>query len=286
MEIFIDPFTDFGFKKLFGEDVNKDLLIDFLNELLKGREIIKNLTYLKNEHLSDSSLDRKAIFDLYCENERGQKFIVELQKVRQKFFKDRSIYYATFPIREQAQTGDYWNFELKTVYTIAIMDFVFDKGEVFHHHVQLFDLSTQSVFYDKLHFIYIEMPKFDKQEHELQSHYDKWMFVLKNLGRFQQRPPALQERIFQKFLDVAEIASFTPNERYAYRDSQKYKWDIQNSMDTYLDQGRVEGKIEGKIEGKTEMILKLLKAGKMDLQEIAQMAELSVEQVQEIAKEM
>jgi predicted transposase/invertase (TIGR01784 family) len=106
LEKFINPFTDFGFKKLFGEEINKDLLIDFLNELLKGKTEIKNLTYLKTEQLGASALDRKAIFDLYCENEKGEKFIVELQKVRQEYFKDRSIYYATFPIQEQAIRGD------------------------------------------------------------------------------------------------------------------------------------------------------------------------------------
>src|SRR3989339_1777886 len=101
-DIYVNPFTDFGFKKLFGEEVNKDLLIDFLNNLLLGEQQIKDLTYLKNEHLSSSDTERKAIFDLYCENERGEKFIVELQKAKQNFFKDRSVYYSTFPIQEQA----------------------------------------------------------------------------------------------------------------------------------------------------------------------------------------
>ena len=90
-EKYINPFTDFGFKKLFGEEPNKDLLLDFLNELLKDKEgKIKNLTYLKSEHLGAGEPDRKAIFDLYCENEEGEKFIVELQKTKQKFFKDRA----------------------------------------------------------------------------------------------------------------------------------------------------------------------------------------------------
>ncbi len=130
-EKYINPFTDYGFKKLFGEEPNKDLLLDFLNELLKEEQgEIVNLTYLKNEHLSSSENDRKAIFDLYCENEKGEKFIVELQKSKQNFFKDRTVYYSTFPIREQAKRNN-WNYELKAVYTIAILDFVFeaDKNE-------------------------------------------------------------------------------------------------------------------------------------------------------------
>ena len=85
-EKYINPLTDFGFKKLFGEEVNKELLVDFLNELLPEQHKIKELTYLKNEHLPISEQDRKAIFDLYCENEKGEKFIVEIQKAKQNYF--------------------------------------------------------------------------------------------------------------------------------------------------------------------------------------------------------
>src|SRR6056297_2723318 len=112
-EKYINPFTDYGFKRLFGEEPNKDLLRDFLNELLREEQgEIVELTYLKDEQLGNTQLDRKAIFDLYCENERGEKFIVELQKAKQNFFKDRSVFYSTFPIQHQAKQGD-WNYELK-----------------------------------------------------------------------------------------------------------------------------------------------------------------------------
>jgi predicted transposase/invertase (TIGR01784 family) len=93
-EKYINPFTDFGFKKLFGSEYNKDLLIDFLNQVLGDREQIRDLTYLNSEKLGKTQNDRKAIFDLYCENEQGDKFIIELQNVPQQYFKDRSIFYA------------------------------------------------------------------------------------------------------------------------------------------------------------------------------------------------
>ena len=146
-ERYINPFTDYGFKKLFGEEPNKDLLLDFLNVLLQEEQgVITDLTYLKSEHLGTGELDRKAIFDLYCENERGEKFIVELQKTKQNFFKDRTVYYATFPIREQAKRTD-WNYELKAVYTIAILDFVFDEDKndhnKFRYDVKLTDTETK-----------------------------------------------------------------------------------------------------------------------------------------------
>ncbi len=113
-EKYINPFTDYGFKRLFGEEPNKNLLLDFLNELLKDEQgTITDLTYLKSGQLGMSGTERKAIFDLYCTNERGERFIVELQKTKQKFFKDRMIYYATFPIQEQAKKGSTWGFKLE-----------------------------------------------------------------------------------------------------------------------------------------------------------------------------
>ncbi|MCC6723339.1 MAG: PD-(D/E)XK nuclease family transposase [Saprospiraceae bacterium] len=244
-EKYINPFTDFGFKKLFGEEPNKDLLLDFLNELLKEQEgNIKELTYLKNEHLGAGDTDRKAIFDLYCENERGEKFIVELQKSKQNFFKDRTLYYATFPIQEQAKRAD-WNYELKAVYTVAILDFVFDDDKTernkYRYDVKLTDTETCKVFYDKLTFIYLEMPKFDLEVDELETRFDKWLYVLKNLNRLDAIPDRLRERIFERLFEVAEVAKFSREELLSYEDSLKYYRDLKNSLDTAFEEGKVHG---------------------------------------------
>ncbi|MRJ09280.1 Rpn family recombination-promoting nuclease/putative transposase [Ornithobacterium rhinotracheale] len=262
IEKYINPFTDYGFKKIFGEEPNKDLLLDFLNELLyeeQGR--IVSLTYLKNEHLSSSELDRKAIFDLYCENEKGEKFIVELQKAKQNFFKDRALYYSTFPIREQAQKAD-WNYELKAVYTIAILDFVFDEdkenAEKFRYDIKLSDIETNKVFYDKLTFIYLEMPKFNKSVEGLETRFDKWLYVLRNLNRLDRVPEKLKERIFEKLFEVAEIAKFTPSQVYSYEDSLKYYRDLKNSLDTAKEEGFEEGKEQGREEEKLKIAKNLL----------------------------
>ena len=239
---YINIFTDFGFKKVFGEEANKDLLIDFLNELLKGQQTIKELHYKKTEHLGSSDVDRKAIFDLYCANEKGEKFIVEIQKTKQKFFKDRSLYYSTFPIIEQPELGD-CNFELKAVYTIAILDFVFDdteKEKTVVSHVQLMDTKKKNVFFPKLTFVYLQMPNFNKTVDELETQFDKWLFVLKNLHKLQNRPGKLQDRVFEKFFNSAEIAHFAPQEREAYEDSLKYYRDLKNSLDTANEEGKIE----------------------------------------------
>ena len=242
---YVNFFTDYGFKRLFGEEPNKDLLRDFLNELLKDEqgEII-NLTYLKDENLGNTALDRKAIFDLYCENERGEKFIVELQKAKQDFFKDRSVYYATFPVQQQAQRGD-WNYELKAVYTIGILDFVFeedkDEPDTYRYDIKLQNIKTNKTFYDKLTFIYLELPKFKKTVDELDTRFDKWLYAIKNLNRLDKVPDKLREKVFEKFFEVAEIANFTREEVISYEDSLKYYRDIKNTIDTAKREGVEEG---------------------------------------------
>lgn len=251
-ERYMNIYTDFGFKMLFGTEVNKDLLMSFLNALLHDEQHIVDLAYLNAEHLGTGEGDRRAVFDIYCENDRGEKFIVEMQKAAQRFFKDRSVFYSTFPIREQAQRGD-WNFELKAVYTIGILNFVFDEDaggeDCYHHEVKLVDVNRNRVFFDKLNFIYLEMPKFRKTEAELVTMYDKWMFVLRNLSSLLDRPAALQERVFAKLFRAAEIARFTPVQRSEYEESLKVYRDLNNVIDTAKWQGRAEGHAEGLEEG-------------------------------------
>lgn len=291
-EKYVNPFTDYGFKRLFGEEPSKELLLDFLNELLKQEQgRITSLTYLKSDRLGGSEDDRRAIFDLYCENERGEKFIVELQKTKQKFFKDRTVYYSTFPIREQAQRGSDWNFELNAVYTVAILDFVFDEDKAepdkFRYDVKLTDIETCKVFYDKLTFIYLEMPKFSKPLTELTTRFDKWMYVLRNLNKLNRVPDELREGVFLKLFELAEIARFSRQEAEAYEDSLKSYRDLKNSLDTAREEGKAEGIAQGREEG-IELVLEVIglaKSGK-SIDEIASQVGISAERVTEILRKI
>ena len=250
-ERYVNPYTDFAFKLLFGTDLNKEILIGFLNALFSGRQVIKDVTYLNTEHLGSREADRRAVFDVYCENEKGEKILIEMQKGEQQFFKDRSIYYATFPIREQAIKGEIWNYELKAVYIIGILNFTFDDTDPsrFHHEVKLMETTTHEVFYEKLNFVYLEMPKFHKTEQELETLFDKWMFVLKNLARLMERPAALQERVFNRLFEAAEIAKFSPEKLYAYEESLKVYRDWNNVIDTATQKGEAKGLAKGRAEG-------------------------------------
>ena len=277
-EKYINPFTDFGFKKLFGTEPNKDLLIDFLNEVvLPKQRKISDLTYNKNEYLGGTEFDRKAIFDLYCIGSNNERFIVEMQKAKQNYFKDRSVFYASFPIQEQAKRGN-WDFNLSEVFTVGVLDFVFsdDKADSINkevrHEVQLKDQKCQ-VFYDKLTFIYLEMPNFTKTEEELETAYDKWLYVLKNLPNLTNRPHKLQEKIFERLFETAEIAKFSPQEKEQYEDSLKVYRDLKNVIDTSYD--------DGKNDGIKSIAVNMLNEG-MSIDLISKMTGLSEEEIKNV----
>ena len=298
---YVNPYTDFGFKKLFGTELNKDLLISLLNALFdhsaqqtpgEPKQVVKDLRYLPTEKL-EAYGERRAVFDVYCEGANGEKFIVEMQKASQDFFKDRSVFYSAFPIIEQGKVGPDWNFRLNNVYTIGILNFIFPGSEYekdcFHHEVKLMDTKDKHVFYDKLTYVYLEMPKFNKAEDELVSMYDKWLFVLKNLSRLFERPAALQERIFQRVFDLAEIARFTPDESRIYEESLKHYRDLNNTISSAERRGKAEGREEGRKEGREEgrneakrEDARKMKAKGYPVADIADITGLAVEEIERL----
>lgn len=294
MSKYIEFFTDFGFKRLFGEEPNKDLLIDFLNSLLNKENLhIKDLTFIPNEQMGRSIDDRRAIFDLYCESDKGEKFIIEMQKTHHLYFKERMVYYSTFPIQKQAEKGIRWKFEVKAVYCIGILDFCFDDDEKYYSEIKLLDTATHKVFYDKLTFIFLEMPKFKKSIEELENRFEKWMYVIKNLDRLDNIPSELREEIFLKFFEIAEIAKFTHGEYDIYQQSLKYYRDYILSLDYAELKGYEQGKSDGYNEGKENGIEEGIEKGiekvvlnmlemKMDIAMISNSTGLTIEKITEI----
>ncbi|WP_298349393.1 Rpn family recombination-promoting nuclease/putative transposase [Runella sp.] len=276
---YINPFTDFGFKKIFGEEASKPLLIDFLNALLPLINKIKDLSFKNTEQLGQTT-SRKAIYDIYCEN--GEKFIVELQKAKQNYFKERTIYYSTFPIREQAEKGEWKGptprYNLNTIFCVGILDFTFDdyenepeRSEVVH----TIKLKNQNgkTFYDKLTYIYLEMPNFNQTEDELTTRLDKWLFFIKYFEDFQNIPAIFKDKIFTQAFEKAEIAKFGQAELDSYENSLKYYRDIKGAIDTAFDDGKIEGKIE---------IAKKLKVRGLSTEDIAEVTGLSEDEIEKL----
>jgi predicted transposase/invertase (TIGR01784 family) len=239
---YINPFTGFGFNRLFGTEANKKLLIDFLN--------VKDLTYRSTENLV---LD----LDLYCQSEKGEKFIVEMQKAKHNYFKKRSIYYSSFPIQEQTEKGN-WNDKITPVYMIGILDFVFneDKNDDSILHI------VEQVSYENLKFIYLELPKFKKTIEQLNDHCDKWLFLLKHLSDLEDPPLPLQENVFMQLFEAARITNFSQAEMAAYENSLKHYRDMNSVIETAREEGMAQGIKKGKaqviLESKRSLLLKQL----------------------------
>ncbi len=220
---YLDPFTDFGFKKIFGQEASKPLLRDFLNSLLPPTAQIRELAFKNAEQAGTGLAERKAVFDIYCGSETGEKFIVELQKAKQNYFKDRTVFYSTFPIREQAAGS--WDFALKAVYCVGILDFVFNDpagatGEVLHE----VKLNNQhgAVFYDKLTYYYLEIPNFRKREAELTTRLDQWLYFLKHLEELQSIPQLFRDEVFEQAFETAAIAQMSVIEWEQYEGSLRW----------------------------------------------------------------
>ena len=269
---YFNPYTDFGFKKLFGEEASKDLLIDFLNQLLPEQHQIAELTFKNPENLSSTLEERKAIFDVYCESKTGERFIVEMQKAKMHFFKDRSLFYSTFPIREQGQKGT-WNFYLLPVYFIAILDFVYDEKEderKFRRDVCLKD-QDGDIFYEKLHFKFLQMPLFTKNEHELETHFDKWVYFLKHLEDFDHIPAILNEPVFNKGFEIANVAHLSSDQYDDYLKSVL----TYNEGKAVTDTAYADGKLEG-VQEKALEVAKTMLAKGFDSSLIAEITQLSI----------
>lgn len=283
---FINPYTDYGFKKLFGTEQNADLLISFLNALIsddENNDPIISITYKNVEHVGEINTMRSSYFDVFCQTQSGADFIVEMQNGKQIYFKDRSLYYATIPIQEQGKKGKAkaeaearamekklarlggkwlkekkkpkkgWDYHLKDVYLVAILDFVFPENEYpeneYFHKIKLMDVKDKHVFYDKLTLIYLEMPKIEDMEIKLDTMRDKWMYALYSLCYTDEQPEELQEEVFQKLFREAEIARFNETQLLTYRESLRDLWDSYSTWECANKEGFEQGHEEGLAQG-------------------------------------
>ncbi len=297
MSIFMDPTTDFGFKKLFGEEANKDIIISFISDILGLEAPLLDIQFLDKEQLPGNKEERIGIYDIYCQDVNGNRFIVEMQKSRLAYVKDRIIYYSTFPIASQAKKGGNiysyfdsaydtskvkdvdvitynkktietgWNYYLDAVHCIAILGYTLNGStRAVNRNSIRNDEPPHELFYDKLRFVTIELPLFDEQksEYSLDNHLNKWLYFLKYLPTFKHIPHIFQDDdIFQRAFKISEMANFTPKERRAYDLNLKRIWDSYAILETRYcegeNKGKIEGRIEGKVEGKIESLLILLK---------------------------
>ncbi len=261
MDTYISPFTDFGFKKLFGEEASKPFLIDFLNSVFGDfLPHITELNYAKNEQLGATPLDRNAIFDIYCKSDKGEHFIIELQKAEQRYFKQRTLYYSSFAIQGQNKKGQ-WDFNLLPIYCIGILNFTFHADpNRYIHYGEIINPRTQECLINELKFAYIECPKFKKPIRASSSMQDKWLYILTKIQELDEDlPPALQEKVFERFFEHANVIKLSKTDKKNYDRSLKYYRDMHNVLETAITKGIKKGMEKGIEKGKKESALAIAK---------------------------
>jgi predicted transposase/invertase (TIGR01784 family) len=279
---YIDPFTDFGFKWIFGTEENKKFLISFLNDLLDIDYPIVDITYRSLEKLGLNIIDRKAIFDVYCTDTKNNKFIVELQRSKQKYFKDRSYYYTTFPIQEQSKRGD-WDYSLKKVFFVGILEFNMDESKDYIHRIKPMNIKTKEVFFEKLEHIFIEMPKFKKSESELSNHLEYWLYFFNNLNSLKEVPKILKEdKVINEAFDVAQFLALDKDAQWQYQQDLKARWDNKACMDYAIETATEEGLKQGQKIGLEQGLEQGRKAEKIEIAKVSLLNGLDIETVSNI----
>ena len=251
---FINPFTDVGFKRIFGQEVNKPLLISFLNSLFAGKKVITDIHFLNKEMLGINVEDRNSIYDVYCTSDTGEHFIVEMQNRNHKNFKNRAVYYVSKAITWQGERGPEWVFDLKAVYGIFFMNFR-QKGweDKLRLEGLVIDPDSHKVLLDTTHYIFLQLPAFQKEESECETDFERWIYVLKNMDTLDRLPFKARMAVFKRLEDIVEIAALSKEDRLRYEESVKVHRDNlaveAYAVETGWEKGHEEGWNEGHKEG-------------------------------------
>ena len=282
MAKYINPFTDVGFKRIFGQELSKPLLLDFLNSLFEGEKHIVNLTFLDKEQPALFEEDRSLIYDIYCETDEGEKIIVEMQNKSQPFFKNRSIYYVSESIARQGERGSSWNYEIDSVYLVAFLNFSpLDFKKQFRTDVVLAEKDTQEQFSDKLRMIYLQLPLFKKEAEECENQVERWIYLLKNMETLNRLPWAAQSAVFKKLESIADVSAMTRAERLQYDEALKKYRDTISVFEGVRLEGRMEGRVEGSLKEKIA-IARNLKSMGMSISDISKATGLQEEEIKEL----
>ena len=291
MGVFIDPCTDYGFKRIFGDE---KLLTNFLNSLLEGERVITKLDYMNNERVAKQKDERRVIYDLYCTTDTGEHIIVEMQKRSQKHFKDRALYYSACSIVEQGTKGN-WNYELTPVYGVFFIDFVLDTdvSDYYCKDVTLVEKYSGKVFSNKLRHIFIELPRFMKSKSECDSFFECWIYNLANMKEMNEMTFKDRDAIFGRLEEIATRANLTKEERAMYEYEWKVYNDYYNCLDYAEEKGHAEGLEKGLAEGlekgraegelmKQLEIAKKMKTMGLPVESIAQATGLTNEEIENL----
>ena len=276
MTMFINPFTDFGFKRIFGQESHKRILIGFLNALFENEFVVTDLTYRDKEKPGETRYNRSVIYDIYCTLEDGSYVIVEMQNKKEVNFYSRALYYASKTVVAQGEKGDSWQYDCAPVIGVYFLnyhqdglgqafrcDFGISKTREGFAHTAMGKPKEESPvessiepFAGLLRMVFLQMPEFTKIESECSTHLDKWAYIMNHMENLNDIPWATQDELFAELSSVSDVAALTPQERAIYDENlRQYRDNLATHAASFLDgkeEGLKEGKEAGLKEGKEE----------------------------------
>ncbi len=317
MSQFINPFTDFGFKWLFGQENHKKILIGLLNALFECEFVVQDVKYRDKEQLGMTSVNRTVIYDIYCTLADGQHVIVEMQNKKEVNFDDRALYYAAMSIAAQGERGNDWRYEVAPVIGIYFLNFrqeglgqafrtdfgVTKTHEMFAHTAQKDSISLSKMtsskppFANKLRMIFLQMPEFTKTESECTTDLEKMAYIMNHMEHLKNIPWAAQEELYAELSKVSNVAALSPQERAVYHETLKqYRDNLATLEASYLDgkaegfkdgeaKGFKDGKAEGFKDGKAEVARKMVAKG-ADIEFIVEITGLTPAEIEALKSQM
>jgi len=297
---FLDPKNDVAFKKIFGTEKNKDILIQFLNDVIdfKGKQPIKNVTFLKNELDPETQAHKVSLVDIMCEDQSGNRYIVEMQVCRQKGFEKRAQYYAAKAYTSQAKkNGEYH--DLKEVIFLAVADFdMFPKKKGYKSDHVILDKETLENDLKDFSFTFLELRKMKKKIDQLSNRLEKWVYFFLHAEDTKEKDLAKivgSDEIIERAYEELDRFSWDDKDLMKYENAEKREADHQAILSQKLDEGiaigRAEGLVEGEAKGHAKGLVEGEEKGKIDIirrllakyppEFVAEMTGLTLQQIEQ-----
>lgn len=294
---FVDPKTDIAFKKIFGNEAHKSILIEFLNEMLELEYPIENVEILnsyqppKFEGMKNTSLDVKA------KDSSEREFIVEMQVAKEAWFSQRAIYYSSKAYSQQLSIGENYH-KLKPVIFLGILNFdAFNSPDYFSRHL-IVDKKTHKHDLKDLEWNFVELKKFKKTEQELETVADKWIYFIQQAIQLDHIPENVDTNALRLAYEIAEQHQWTAEELAIYDAQEMEIHRQQNVLETAkmealeyglqkgieqglqkgIEQGLSQGVLQGVLQGKLEIAKKMLQQG-LTVDTIANLTDLNPDEI-------
>lgn len=270
---YADLLNDEVFKLVFGRESTKDVMIEFLNQVILDRKIL-DLEFIDKEMHPIERDAKGTVYDMFCKTDDGSRIIVEVQRRKQPFYPERALYYSTFQIQRQVEAGaEYYDF--LPVYVVSILDFVMGddpQSNVVRTAYRLYEDNSHKLLTDRVTFIFIELPKFKKTVEELDGNILEGMyFCFKNMPELESRPEVLDHHVFTKIFDVTELYNMDQETRDKVLDNMTTERDLKNQMIYAREEGREEG---------IALAIKNMADSGLDAEQIAEIMKMPLADVQ------